>query len=101
MNFLLAGAALDLLARGVFGEATSQFALLSGIFAIAWVAGFITPGAPGGLGVREAILVTVLTPLYGGGTAVALTIVLRICTFAADGLGFLAGLAARKRLEQG
>ena len=33
---------------------------ITGIFVISWVIGFLVPGAPGGLGVREAILIMFL-----------------------------------------
>ena len=94
VNYLLMGAILYLLASELFGQAEADFWLLTGIFAVAWIAGFVTPGAPGGLGVREAILVASLGPLYGEGTAVALALTLRAVTTAGDGLGFLVGLAA-------
>jgi hypothetical protein len=35
-----------------------RFLFLTGLFAVAWISGFIVPGAPAGLGIREAILVT-------------------------------------------
>jgi len=62
------------------------------------VAGYIIPGAPGGLGVREAILVAALGPVYGEGTAVALAIIYRVCSITADGLAFLIGLILRRPL---
>lgn len=94
-NYLLMGGCFYLLASRLFGLESADFWFLTGIFAVAWIAGFVMPGAPGGLGVREAILVLALGPLYGEGTAVALTIVLRALTVAGDGLGFLGGVAAR------
>lgn len=41
-----------------------QFHVLGifGAYALAWLAGFVIPGAPGGLGVREAMLYTILSP---------------------------------------
>ncbi len=99
-NFALAGLALDLIAQGPLAAPESRFVLLTGIFAVAWVVGYVTPGAPGGLGVREAILVVALGPVYGAGTAFALALVLRVCTFAADGIGFLAGLAIRRSIAR-
>ncbi len=96
VNYLLMGAILTLLASRLFGQAEADFWLLTGIFAVAWIAGFLTPGAPGGLGVREAILVAALGPLYGEGMALALALTLRAVTTAGDGLGFLMGLAARR-----
>jgi hypothetical protein len=98
LGFVLAGFALDVLARGPLATVDSHLALLTGVFAFAWVAGFITPGAPGGLGVREAILVAGLSPVYGPGTAIALALIVRVCNVAADALGFLSGLALRRSL---
>ena len=94
-NFVIAGVALNLIAAGVFDARGSSIALSAGVYAIAWVVGYITPGAPGGLGVREAILVAALAPIHGAETAFALALVLRLATVAADGLASLAGLALR------
>lgn len=100
LGFLLAGLALDMLARGPLGVAESHLALLTGVFAFAWIAGYVTPGAPGGLGVREAILVAGLGPVYGPGVAFTLALVVRACNVAADALAFLGGLALRRRIDK-
>ena len=63
------------------------------------VAGYITPAAPAGLGVREGVLLAALGPVHGAETAVAITVVLRACTLAADGLGFLAGLVLQQSVR--
>ena len=98
LGFAFAGFALDMLARGSLEVADSHFTLLTGVFAVAWVAGYVTPGAPGGLGVREAILIAGLGPIYGPGTAAALALIVRVCSVVADGLGFLSGLVLRRSL---
>ncbi len=98
VNFAFAGLALDLIALGPLAAPESRFVLLTGIFAVAWVAGYVTPAAPGGLGVREAILVAALGPIYGDGTAVALALIVRVCSVAADGLGFLTGVVFHRSL---
>ncbi len=95
LNFALLGAAVDVLARGLFGATDSHFLLLTGVFATAWVAGFLTPGAPAGLGVREAVLLLALGPVYGT-AALGLSVALRLVTTLGDGLGFVAGLMARR-----
>ncbi|MBT5049334.1 MAG: flippase-like domain-containing protein [Rhodospirillaceae bacterium] len=95
MLYLLMGGMLFLLTHQLFGVASADYWLLTGIFAVAWVAGFIVPGAPGGLGVREAILVAAMGPFYGGATAVAIAILLRLITTVGDGIGFLLGLFFR------
>lgn len=43
-------------------------------YLLAWLAGFVVPGAPGGLGVRESVLVLLLAGLSGGGSAGALSL---------------------------
>jgi len=97
-SFAIGGFALDILAQGPLAAADGRYVLLTGVFAVAWVAGYVVPGAPGGLGVREAILVAALGPVYGEGTAVALALIFRVCSVAVDGLGFLTGLVLRRSL---
>jgi hypothetical protein len=97
--FLLMGAAANILAQYLLGASGSHILLLTGAFSIAWVAGFLTPGAPAGIGVREAILLKILTPIYGAGIAVGLTISLRAITTLTDGLTFLAALIAKGKID--
>jgi uncharacterized membrane protein YbhN (UPF0104 family) len=69
-------------------------------FALAWVLGFIVPGAPGGVGVREAVFVSIFSPFLGAGIASALAIGLRLVTTLSDvatfGLASAIPLAARR-----
>jgi len=97
--FLFMGIASDLLVRSLFGVKESRIFLLTGTFAVAWVAGFLTPGASAGLGVREAILLKVLGPIYGAGVAVGLAISLRAITTLADVLTFTAALIANATMN--
>jgi uncharacterized membrane protein YbhN (UPF0104 family) len=70
------------------------------VFAVAWVIGFVTLVSPGGLGVREAVLLAGLTPAYGAGTALGIAILYRLVTSLGDGIGFLAGFLVEKRLNR-
>ncbi len=79
------------LAPGPGDGAASWLALLTGTLAIAWAAGFVTPGAPAGLGVREAVLVLALGPALGEPAALALAALYRLATLGGDLL--LAGAA--------
>lgn len=89
---IFAGIVLALGSR-FFGAPPAPFLPVAGVFAAAWVAGFVTPGAPAGLGVREVILTAGLTPLWGPGVAVAVPVLFRLVTVAGDplalGVGFL------------
>jgi uncharacterized membrane protein YbhN (UPF0104 family) len=81
-----------LLARLLVPGAPHDYWLLISVFALAWVVGFITPGAPGGLGVREALMVLMLAPAYTAASASVLVIALRIATTLGDALILVIGL---------
>ena len=49
-----------------------------GVFPLAWAAGFLAVMVPGGVGVREAVLVLFLTPILGPAEAAALSIIARL-----------------------
>jgi len=53
-------------------------------FAAAYVAGYLFLPAPAGVGIREAFLITFLTPHVGGVAAAALAIIARIWTSAVE-----------------
>jgi uncharacterized membrane protein YbhN (UPF0104 family) len=67
-----------------------------GLYSVAWIVGVLTPGAPGGIGVREALLIEGLTPLWGAGEAVAGALLFRVVTVAADVIALGLGVAAMK-----
>jgi uncharacterized membrane protein YbhN (UPF0104 family) len=100
VGFVVAGIVLYAITRGAFAAEGASLPLLTGIFAVAWIVGFVTPGAPGGLGVREAILVASLGPIHGPGTALGIALYLRGVTVTGDALGFLIGLTLRRLLTQ-
>jgi hypothetical protein len=100
LAYLVIGAATSLLAAGLFPEVALDFALLTSAFAIAWVVGFVTPGAPAGIGVREALLLLMLGGSMGATRTSLLILALRIVTTLGDILCFLAGLVLTARLQR-
>ena len=64
-------------------------ALFVAVFSLSWIAGFIIPGAPGGLGVREFMILLMLGPGYGETPALSAALLLRIITAGGDVLSFL------------
>lgn len=90
-NFCV-GFGLVILAHCLLPNAEHPTALLVGCSALAWVVGFSTPGAPAGLGVREALLLLMLGPVFTPALAGVLIIALRLATTLGDVLWFLAGL---------
>jgi len=81
------------LAVALGGSASPE---IIGITAAAWLVGFLVPGAPGGLGVRDAVLIAGLTAAgVPGATAIALGH--RLITTLGDALLALAGFIGRRR----
>lgn len=76
----------------VMGAAIAPGSYLSvaGVYAFAWLIGFITPGSPGGLGVREAMLSVFLGSTVSPGLISAAAILNRIITITGDIIAFAA-----------
>ena len=71
--------------RLVFGPGTSfgELTALTGAFVFAWIIGFVTPGAPGGIGIRESVMLFVC----GGSNSdqiLLFVLLMRISSIAAD-----------------
>ena len=58
-------------------------------YAVAWFLGFVTPGAPAGVGVREAAIVSMLSEPVGPQNALVVAILFRMVTTVGDILFFL------------
>lgn len=92
--WLLVVAAADAAdASGVASAAA--FARCLGLYALAWLAGFVAVGAAAGVGVREAVLIAGLTGLTGAAESAAVALALRVISTAGDALFFGASLAVR------
>jgi hypothetical protein len=96
-GFFLMGSSLSVLAQWLFDVGQGALLVLTGTFCVAWVAGFITPGAPAGLGIRDAILLAVLGVLFTPGRALGIALVMRAVTTVGDGLAFIAGWISERR----
>lgn len=86
--FLIAGLLLVLIVRLFFNLDYFIVTKAIAIFSIAWVAGFVIPGAPGGIGVREVVLIYFITPIIGEAESVAVAVALRLVTIFGDTLFF-------------
>lgn len=63
-------------------------ALVIGSMALSWTCGFVTPGAPGGLGVREAILLMLLSSAIAPGTLIMAAALHRLVSILGDAFIF-------------
>lgn len=96
---VLSSGGLVLLDPSFLATPGTAFKVVS-LFCAAWLAGFLTPGAPAGLGIRELILSEGLTPMAGPESAALVAILLRVVTTASDLFAFGIGLLLLKRAEQ-
>lgn len=72
------------------GMPIAQHAYVASAFAAAWAVGLLALPIPAGLGVREATLVLLLTPLLSTESAIAFGVVTRLLHLVSDGLAVIA-----------
>lgn len=89
--WLLLGGSFWLCARGLLAVPDQDLALYIGAFAVAWLAGLVAIYAPGGLGVREAVLVALLSSRIGAANALVIAAASRLIFILVDVA--LAGIA--------
>jgi len=78
LSWITYGVAFWLLSRGLGLPDTLSLARAAGAFALGYILGLLALFAPGGVGVREVVLIGLLTPALGAGGAVALSVASRI-----------------------
>lgn len=88
--FVMHGLIAQAVLVGVF-QVSASLVTVTGVFALAWVIGFLTPGAPAGIGVREVVLTLGLGTVCPPGVAVSLAAVLRLVSTCGDGVTYLIG----------
>ncbi len=85
LGWCLLGASLAAVLQSIPGVEvqTSQAPLIAATVALAMVAGFLSL-IPGGLGVRELVVIPLLAPVYGHGTAIVSAVLLRLIWLIAE-----------------
>jgi glycosyltransferase 2 family protein len=93
------GLSLWLLGRALADASSTDLAYYVGAFAISWLVGLAAVFAPGGIGVREAVLTAFLSPRLGPADAILVAVASRMSFLAVDlvggGASFLPGLLRR------
>lgn len=98
--FLILGINIPFMLRFIWGVTTDwEWYQFVWSFTTAWIVGFITPGAPGGLGLREVVLLSLYTPILGEGLALGLSLMLRVMTSLGDFVAFALALYLGRRLD--
>jgi hypothetical protein len=106
LNYVAIGVGLYAIARAAVHVSATTTPLFVGAFALSWVAGFVVPGAPAGLGVREGVLAALLAPSLDATAALQIIVAFRLATTLGDLLGLAWGGGAclverRSRLAAG
>ena len=91
---LLNGAGVTCIAAAMTHIGPSEIALLTGAYSLAWMVGFLLPGAPGGLGVRESSFLVLVANAFPPEVAFGIVVLSRVGNIAADALIFLGGALA-------
>ena len=88
---LITNALLYIICLCILGQpfTASLFFQVGGLFILSWSIGFLTPGAPGGLGVREAIMLMFLNDVLSQNLLLTSAILYRIICIIGDCLVFL------------
>lgn len=92
--FVVTGLIAAALAAAVFELPLAACRPVVGAYAVAWILGFVVPGAPGGMGVREAALLAMLHALAPEAALVLFVLLLRLVTIGGDVLLFCAAIGA-------
>ncbi|MFD2729129.1 hypothetical protein [Enterococcus camelliae] len=79
---------------------TTLFFKLFSAYTLSWLVGFITPGAPAGIGIKEAVMVGVTGGLVNQSTIALSMIVLRVLATFSDVLAFLIVILLSSKKKQ-
>ncbi len=84
VNFLLLGLSLACVTQAITPGNPGVFLLPIPVFVIAWTIGFVMPGAPGGIGMREGLIVLGLGLTLGEGVALTVALLHRAISICGD-----------------
>lgn len=87
--FLLYGLGFYFLSVAFLNNNLIDIISSTGLLSVSWIIGFLTPIAPGGLGVSDLSFAYFLSPFYGFSMASFLVVIFRFCLFITEGLMFL------------
>lgn len=86
ISFAAMGCTLAILLWGLAGSWPPGVWRVPAGVAVAWLAGYVLPGVPAGLGIREAVLTAFLSPHIETGIVISAALLWRVVSLAADAL---------------
>jgi hypothetical protein len=91
--FALAGFIMFLTITAVMGKwDVAPVYTVFAAFTISWLVGTITPGAPAGAGIRESVIILILSKYIGEPNSIAASLIMRIITMLGDMVFYLISL---------
>lgn len=87
--FLLNGISFYLISRAFEYVPISNLSVFTGLFSASWIIGFLTPVAPGGLGVTDLSFAYLLLPFFNFSEASFLSLLFRFGFMMSEGVVFL------------
>lgn len=76
----------------LFDVPAEKLGLFLGTYLFSWIIGFITPGAPGGIGIREAVMMLMCGSFLDTDTIMLYAVTMRLVSTFGDIAAFLVGL---------
>lgn len=92
LSFLAMGLLSQIIVRYFFEIDGNFFFLLTGVYTVSWIAGYLIPGAPAGMGIREVISVSALSLIFNPGVSLGITIFVRFISILGDAMIFFFAL---------
>ncbi|MFB5649513.1 lysylphosphatidylglycerol synthase domain-containing protein [Leptospira wolffii] len=100
LSLSISGITLQILSIYIFHSHEENPLFLISAYTASWLLGYLIPGAPAGMGIREVTLMSMLSIEYDQETALALTILLRVISLTGDGLCFIISGLIGKKFDQ-
>jgi uncharacterized membrane protein YbhN (UPF0104 family) len=94
------GAAFWMLTRGLVPDTPLPLTAAIGAFTLGYILGVLALFAPGGVGVRELVLIGLLAPFLGSGGAVAVSVASRLLLTVLEATAALVTLPLRHRPQE-
>ena len=93
VNHALNGALFIWLMNALVGGLPQNYwGNVAGVYCFAWLVGFVTPGAPGGIGIREALLSVLLANVVSPEMITVAVIFNRVVTVLGDLIAYPAAM---------
>lgn len=70
-----------------------------GVYTMSWLVGYVTPGAPGGIGIKETMLLLLLSPVYGKNLILLVAVITRIINVLGDIFAYIVTVASKKNMK--